>query len=72
MADVFSGITSDFDEMIQGLGDELMSGFSKGVRSANIGTTVASPSTMSNQAARRGELLLGKYAESLATTRAKH
>ena len=27
MADVFSGITSDFDEMIWGLGDELMSGF---------------------------------------------
>ena len=30
MADVFSGITSNFDEMIRGLGDELMSGFKNG------------------------------------------
>ena len=37
MADVFSGITSNFDEMIRGLGDELMSGFKMGVRSATIG-----------------------------------
>ena len=66
MADVFSGIASDFDEMIQGLGDELMSGFSKGVRSAHTRMTVAAPSMMLNQDARRGELLLGKYAESLA------
>ena len=66
MADVFSGITSDFDEMIRGFGNELMSGFNKGMRSATTGTTADVPSTMLNQDAQRGELLLKSYAESLA------
>ena len=66
MADVFSGITSDFDEMIRGLGDELMSGFKRGVRSATAGTTVDAPLTMLNHDAQHGELLLRNYAESLA------
>ena len=65
MADVFSGIASDFDEMIQGLGDELMSGFKRGVRSATLGTTGDVP--MLNHGAQRGELLLTKYVESVAT-----
>ena len=38
MADVFAGVASDFDEMIQGLGDELMLRFKRGLRSANVGT----------------------------------
>ena len=66
MADVFSGITSDFDEMILGLGDELMSGFKRGVRSATAGTTVGAPLTKLNHDAQNGELLLRNYAESLA------
>ena len=66
MADVFSGIASGFDEMIHGLGGELMSGFNKGVRSATNGTTIDASSTMLNQDGQRGELLLRKYAESLA------
>ena len=66
MADVFSGITSDFDEMIRGLGDELMSGFKMGVRSATIGSSADAPSTMLRRDARDGELLLRKYAASLA------
>ena len=66
MADVFSGIASDFDEMIRGLGDELMSGFKRGVRSATIGTAPDAPPTMLNHDAQRGELLLTKYVESLA------
>ena len=66
MADVFSGITSDFDEMIRGLGDELTSGFKRGVRSATAGTTVDAPLTMQNHDAQQGELLLRNYVESLA------
>ena len=66
MADVFSGITSDFDEMIRGLGDELISGFKRGVRSAKAGTTVDAPLTMQNHDAQQGELLLRNYVESLA------
>ena len=65
MVNVFSGIASDFEEMIQKLGDELMSGFNKGVRSATTGTTADAPRTMPNQDAQRGELLLRNYAESL-------
>ena len=67
MADVFSGIASDFYEMIQGLGDELMSGFKRGVRSATNGTTDAALSTMLNHDSQRGEPLLRNYMESLAT-----
>ena len=66
MADVFSGITSDFDEMIRGLGDELISGFKRGVHSAKAGTTVDAPLTMQNHDAQQGELLLRNYVESLA------
>ncbi len=66
MADVFSGITSNFDEMIRGLGDELMSGFKMGVRSATIGSSADAPSTMLKRDAQDGELLLRKYAASLA------
>ena len=65
MADVFSGIASDFDEMIRGLGGELMSVFNKGVRSATLAGDDA-PSTMLPQDAQRGELLLRDYVESLA------
>ena len=67
MADVFSGITSDFDEMMRGLGGELMSEFKKGVRSATAGTTVDAPLTMLNYDAQHGELLLRNYVESLAS-----
>ena len=66
MADVFSGITSDFDEMIRALGDELMSGFRAGVRSAAIGAPADAPPTMLRRDAQVGELLLRKYAASLA------
>ena len=66
MADVFSGITSDFDEMIRGLGDELMSGFKMGVRSATTGLPADAPSTVLGRNAQDGELLLRRYAESLA------
>ena len=52
--------------MIRGFGNELMSGFNKGMRSATTGTTADVPSTMLNQDAQRGELLLKSYAESLA------
>lgn len=65
MADVFSGITSDFDEMIRGLGDELMSGFKMGVRSATTGPPAEAPSTVLRRNVQDGELLLRKYAESL-------
>ena len=66
MADAFSGITSDFDEMIRGLGDELTSGFKRGVRSATAGTTVNAPLTMQNHDAQQEDLLLRNYVESLA------
>ena len=67
MADVFSGIASDFYEMIRGLGDELMSGFKRGVRSATARTTDDAFPTMLNHDAQRGEPLLRNYMESLAT-----
>ena len=67
MADVFSGIASDFDEMIRGLGDELMSGFKRGVRSATIRTVGDTPATILNPDAQRGQLLLMNYVASLAT-----
>ena len=66
MADIFSGITADFDEMIRGLGDELMSGFKRGVRSATTATTVDAPLTMLNHNAQHKELLLRNYVELLA------
>ncbi len=66
MADVFSGITSDFDEMICGLGDELMSGFKRGVRSAAAGTADDITPTMLNQDVQLGERSLTRYAESIA------
>ena len=66
MADIFSGITSDFDEMIRELGDELMSGFKRDVRSATARTTVDAPPAMLNHDAQHRELLLRNYAESLA------
>ena len=66
MADVFSGITSDFDEMIRGLGGELMSGFIRGFRSATTGATVGAPLTMLNDDVQYGELILRNYVESLA------
>ena len=72
MADVFAGITTDFDEMVWGLGDELMSGFKRGVRSATAGTTVDAPLTMPNHDTRHGELLLRNYAESLADYHKRH
>ncbi|MCY3957125.1 MAG: hypothetical protein OXG65_02415 [Chloroflexi bacterium] len=64
MADVFSGMALDFDEMIQSLGDELMSGFKRGVRTATAGTTVNGTRTMLN--AQRGKLLLRHYVMLLA------
>ena len=66
MADVFSGITSDFDEMIRGLGDELMSGFKRGVRSATAGTEDDIIPTMLNHDAQLGERSLTTYAEWIA------
>ena len=66
MADVFSGIASDFDKLIQGLGDELMSAFNKGVRSATPPTPVDVLSTRLNQDPQRGKPLLRNYVESLA------
>ena len=66
MADVFSGIASDFDEMIQGLGDELMSGFKKGLRSATAGKTDDALPMMLNHGARRGEPVLRNYVKLLA------
>ena len=66
MAEVFSGITSDFDEMVRGLGDELMSGFKMGVRSASIGSPAVASSTVLTRDAQDGEMFLRKYAESLA------
>ena len=66
MADVFSGMALDFDEMIRSLGDELLSGFMRGVRSATSGRTIDVSRTMPNDDAQRGELLLGKYVKSLA------
>ena len=39
MADVFSGISSDFESVFQGLGNEMMSAFSEGMRSADTGAT---------------------------------
>ena len=66
MADVFSGLSSDFEEMIQGLGDELMSEFGKGMRSANAGTTVDLTSTNLSEDVQYEEQLLRTFAESLA------
>ena len=66
MADVFSGTTADFDEMIRGLGGELMSGFKKGVRSATAGTRDDAILTISNYHAELGERILTKYIESIA------
>ena len=66
MADVFSGIATDFDEMIQGLGDELMMGFKESVRPAATRKTADAPPAIRNQDATRGERILQKYAESLA------
>ncbi len=66
MADVFSGITSDFDEMIRGLGDELMSGFNRGVHSAPAGTTDDGIPAMLNHDATRGKRILTEYVESIA------
>ena len=66
MADVFSGLSSDFEEMIQGLGDELMSEFGKGMRSANTGTTVDLTSTNLSEDAQYEEQLLGAFVESIA------
>ena len=51
--------------MIQGLGDELMSEFSKGMRSTKSETIDYSPSANSNEYAQYGEELLMNYAKSL-------
>ncbi len=66
MADVFSGITADFDEMVRGLGGELMSGFKKAVRSATAGTTVDGILKGLNYDEELGERSLTEYAESIA------
>ena len=49
MADVFSGIATDFDEIIQGLGDELMMGFNRSVRPATTGKAADTLPMTSNQ-----------------------
>ena len=49
MADVFSGIATDFDELIQGLGDKLMMGFNRSVRPAATGKTADTLPTTLNQ-----------------------
>ena len=66
MADVFSGIASDFDEMIQGLGDELMSGFKRSVRSASAETAVDAPLSILTHDAQHGERILRNYVNSVA------
>ena len=66
MAEIFSGIASDFDLMIQGLGGELKSALNRSVRSATTGTTTDGPPPRANQDAQGPMILLRKYAESLA------
>ncbi len=66
MAEIFSGIASDFDEILQNLGGELKSALDRRVRSATVGTATASPAPMLNQDAQRQLALLRKYMESLA------
>ena len=66
MAEIFSGIASDFDEILQSLGGELKSALDRRVRSATAGTATASPAPMLNQDAQRQLALLSKYMESLA------
>lgn len=65
MADVFAGITSDFDEMIRGLGDELMSGFNRGVHSAPAGTKDDGFPDILNHNATRGKRMLTEYVASI-------
>ena len=62
MADVFSSIAPDFDGLIQGLSDELITGFKQGVHSA---TSETSPTVLDRSAQNR-EHLLRNYLESLA------
>ena len=66
MAEIFSGIASDFDEIIQGLGGDLKSALNRSMRSATTGTTTDAPPTVYSEDAQRQEPLLRKYAESLA------
>ena len=63
MADVFSSVAPDFDELIQNMGDELISGFKQGVRSAIMNGTPDTPSTELYQTEQE---VLERYAESLA------
>lgn len=67
MLDVFSGIASDFNETIQGLGDELMMGFNKNVRPATHGKITDASTTPLTSEARRGDSILQNYVESLAS-----
>ena len=66
MADVFSGLSSDFEGVLQGLGDEMMSAFSEGMRSTDSGANLSSDSDECNDNLQRDEHLLRRYAESLA------
>jgi len=67
MADVFSGLAADFDELIQGLGNELLAGFNERVRPAATRKIVDGPPKMQNKDTQREELVLQNYAESLAS-----
>ena len=62
MADVFSGIAPDFNELIQDIGDELISGFKQGVHSATSDTQP----TVSGESAQLGEQILKRYVELVA------
>ena len=62
MAEIFSGIASDFDEIIQGLGGDLKSALNRSMRSATTGTTTDAPPTVYSEDAQRQEPLLRKYA----------
>ena len=66
MAEVFSGLSSDLEELIQGLGNELMIEFSKGMRAAEARTTTDQDSNGGGQQQQHDAQLLGTYARSVA------
>ena len=63
MADVFSSIAPDFDELIQRLGDDLITGFKQGVSSA---TTNRMANTLSTALHQSAQDVLRRYIELLA------
>ena len=66
LADVFASIAPDFYELIQVLGDELISGFRQGVRSATKNEAQKILLTELTQSVEHGGQVLKSYAETLA------